>query len=93
MATLIHPDGREEAITPSGAYLQLDAIRAYFPSGVFDTARVGPDAWLLVDDLGHALGLAANAKATALYQGDPPSTAHRIVGPVILCTGREVGAE
>jgi hypothetical protein len=92
MATLIHTDGTEEAINPDGGYLDLVAIRRYFPSGVLDSARVGPDAWLLVDDLGYQMGLPINSRATALYQGDPPRTTHVIVGPALLCTGREVGA-
>jgi hypothetical protein len=92
MATLLNCDGTEEAINPSGDYLDLAAIRGYFPSGVMDSARVGPDAWLLVDDAGYQLNLPVNFRATALYRGEPPATAHVIVGPALLCTGREVGA-
>jgi hypothetical protein len=92
MATLLHTDGTEETINPTGDYLDLAAIRGYFPSGVLDSARVGPDTWLLVDDLGYQMGLPINSRATALYQGDPPRTTHVIVGPALLCTGREVGA-
>jgi hypothetical protein len=92
MATLLNTDGTEEPVNPTGAYLDLAAIRGYFPSGVMDSARVGPDTWLLVDDLGYQMGLPINSRATALYQGAPPRTKHVIVGPAFLCTGREVGA-
>ena len=79
---LIRANGtREEIHCP----LTMDAINTKLGGAGLDTINLRDGRVMLVNDIGHQLGLPFNAEASKLYWGIcRPGTTHQIVGDVIV---------
>jgi hypothetical protein len=88
MATLWKTDGTSQVVTPQhGSEFTLKELQA-FVGGYIEIVRLDEQSIMIVNEDGHAMGLALNNMGTQLYAGQ--QTGFPVVGDVLVCSAKEV---
>ena len=83
MATILHVDGTQKPLETVTIKAMQQAI-----DGIGEVVHIGGGRCLYVHEAGKPLNLPLNLQATDLMPTDD-----YIVGPVVLCTGSELGLD
>jgi hypothetical protein len=84
MATLIHPDGKEQQVLPEGKKWTLEELQKHI--GGYIELVPGPKRRIIVNEDGILLNLPFNPKATEAARLLSPrsQSRHRLYGPVLI---------
>lgn len=92
MATVIHPDGREETVEPkNGTNFSLEELQGVVGGYIEILPLDSEDKTIMVlNEEGKLTGLELNPKATFLTRDIGLMPGDVIVGPVLVCLSEQV---